>query len=405
MTVYFLSTAFRGCIDELYPIINPELQASDATLAAMGPSGRTWLCADNVTGGNNSFTLTGRRNRPAGTPTIGWLTFLVRMSGDMTAGTNWTFTTIPTIAVDRASSLRIARTAGGVYNFTLCDSAGTVLATGSTGLAKATTYTCKLTLDESGATNRAVTLYLWNGSAWVSEATYTGGGKGSAFYDMTFGTVRAKGVAGCGTSFYISDIYCNDNSGSYENTDPASPTYLLGYTPNAVGTYDEWPGNAADVDDSPDNDGDTTSDECGTGTAVERQTYAMRLQNANIPADQEIACVAMLSTMKMVAGAYANVGDAIFKLGASDTFDSQIWGGAWPTYATPTQNIQEQSPAGGDWAVSDMGTTAANANVELGIRRQAQASDPMNVRLTMLAGYVAYRTAAAAPPSRRIFIC
>jgi hypothetical protein len=332
---------------------------------------------------------------PAGTATKEWTTFVVRIASAMTAGTKWRCIATSNIGAGITNFLEIFRSAGGVYNFVLADNGDAALATGATGLTMATNYTCKLTIDVSGA-NRIVTLYLWNGSAWVSEVTFTDVGVAGGFV-ATFGQVRAKGVAGSGAAFYINNIYTTQNLGSYENTDPISPVYLLGLKPVAVGTYDEWPGNAADVDDVPDNDGVTTTDECGTGTAAERQTYAMLLQTANIPAGQEIACVAIYQTSALVAGSLG-ASDAIFKLGASDTFDSLVGQPSLVTYIFPLLSVAEQSPAGGAWAVSDMGNTGANANVELGHRRQAAASDPRNVRLTMLAGYVAYRAAAAVKP-------
>jgi hypothetical protein len=346
------------------------------------PSGTAFYLNDSASGANTTF-------EPAwmlgvSTPTIGWPMFIFRIMTHMGNSTSIYLMRTQNQAANRPGIITLTRSAGGVYNLNIADLGGVVLATGATSLAFATGYTVKAVIDDSGA-NRAFTVYLWNGSAWVQEVTYTGGGVGATPFPLGFGHNRAKGAAASGGIFYVGNIYVPVNNGTEENSDPTKPRYLKGGAIDGVGHLDEWPGAAADVDDAATNDGDTTYDESGVGTGLERQTYTVG--DPSIPAGQDVVHVSSHSAVRLSAGTASDC-NAIFSDGTNDV-TGQTEAAIGISYAQLSYG-RTLAPDGGALSATTV------ANLEVGWQRVADASDPMNLRLSCIHSLVAYKEQDAA---------
>ena len=392
MTIYQSACGYIGPFEEAQAGYGAQVTQMGGIGSLGFPSASAFVCDDSASGAVTTFDPALMRGATAGT--VGWPIFLVYIYQAMNTTTAWNCMRTSNQATNRPGTITISRSAGGVYNFNIADGDGTVKATGSTALSISTLYTCKVLVDDSGA-NRIMTLYLWDGSAWVQEVTYTGGGVGATPFPVGFGHSRTKGSAASGGIFYVGNIYVPTNNGSQENTDPTKPRYGLGmFAMTGASTYDEWPGNYADVDDAPTNDADTTYDESGTGTGLERQTYMM--SNPTIPASSDIVFVSSHSAARVVSGT-GGAYNAIFTDGASDAFgqDETGLGGSY----SQVSYGRELAPDGTAWGATSL------AALQLGWRRQAAASDPRNLRLTAIHGLVWYKAQDAAAGGTRSQTC
>lgn len=266
----------------------------------------------------------------------------------------------------------------------------TVRATGTTSIADDTWYEALVLVDGSG-TPLTCTVWLWDGSAYAQECTYSAGAGPAGATTIQFGISRGKGGSGSGVVYYLDDYYVIDTTGSRENSQPTQPRHIISFptsVASGVGTYDDWPGNCADVDDSGVDDGDGTYDESGTGTALERQTYNM--DNPSVPAGNSIGAVGFFAVHRTPSGANGQR-DGIIRHGANE---ANFQGGALQNFTTTygfDADFRESDLTGAEWTA-----TAVNA-LELGAQRAAAATDPRNLRATLVFCLLAYYTTPPVP--------
>ena len=156
------------------------------------------------------------------------------------------------------------------------------LVAGTTVLSLNTHYPLRVLWDDVAHT---VTAWLWNGSAWVQELTYSYGSTLwtlATYAYIVWGWKSFKGSGGLSFTAITDDMWANSDqdNGDGCNTAPAEPPSIYGIHPNSdTGiTYNEWTasgGGAASYtewDDDPTDDADTTYNESGTGLAEVKQT-------------------------------------------------------------------------------------------------------------------------------------
>lgn len=128
----------------------------------------------------------------------GWCCLLFEVQSTMDASKTFPLLRTQNQAVNRAGQVLITTDASSNHKLVIADLNGNVLATGSTVLTVGDGYIGMVYMDDSGS-NREITVYLWDGSAFQQEVTYSsGGGVGATPFATELGVTRAKGAAASG---------------------------------------------------------------------------------------------------------------------------------------------------------------------------------------------------------------
>ena len=279
-------------------------------------------------------------------------------------------------------------TVSGTYKLQLVDLGLNALASGSQTISAGTWYPLLMEWDFPSL---KVTWWLWSGSAWSQDGTYTASEMPTTFWPC-WGWQSFK-AGSIGSKPVTDDVYWMDDADSGDGckTKPAEPPAIYYIGPaSGTPTYTGWGGSYADVDDYPDSDGDTTYDESGTGTSEVKQSYQMT--DSVVGSDNILGVGEVFTYKNQNAGTQGQMSH-LLRADSADVM-ANVYEADSSVY-NPSGVFWAETPAGNPW------TEALLNGAEAGARRGSGSASMRNMRLTMIC-LMAAKGTLEAPVVRRV---